>query len=174
MGACPPGTPMSAASDPNALPSLPLQLPAGLQQTHHALRTMLERLNQLTSDIADAGLTPEVREEAAALHAWFTQEPAQHHAEEEEHVFPRLLASGDADLVHLARRLIADHGWLDVNWKQIAPSLLAAKDNYQWFQPAELIAAVRLFTRMHEEHMELEETQAFPAASTLQQEAPEQ
>lgn len=155
---------MSAASDSNApfaTPSLPH---AGLLETHHTLRTMLERLNQLAADIADTGLTPQVRKEAGALHALFAQAPAQHHADEEAHVFSRLLACGDAEQIHLAKRLTADHGWLDVNWKQIAPSLLAARDNYQWFQPAELIAAVRLFTRMHEEHMELEETQAFPAA----------
>ena len=71
---------MSAASDSNApfaTPSLPH---AGLLETHHTLRTMLERLNQLAADIADTGLTPQVRKEAGALHAWFAQAPAQHHA----------------------------------------------------------------------------------------------
>lgn len=149
-------------SAPN-LPPLAPDLHAALLDTHQSLRNRLMRLDQLATDIADKGLMPDVRKEAAALHAWFTQEPAVHHAQEEQVIFPHLLASDDAELVHLAKRLTADHGWLDVNWKQIAPSLLAAKDNYQWFQPAELRAAVRLFIRMHEEHMALEEKLAFPA-----------
>ena len=121
----------------------------------------------LASDIAEYGLTPQVRAEAGTLHQWFSREPASHHAHEEQHVFPPLLASGNADLIHLARRLTTDHGWLDVNWKQIAPSLLAAKDNYEWFQPAELRAAVRLFTHLHHEHMDLVEQQALTALLRL-------
>ena len=53
------------------------------------------------------------------------------------------------------------------NWLEIAPSLAAAADGHQWFDPLVLRQQLGLFTQLYLDHLALEETLAYPQARAL-------
>ncbi len=95
---------------------------------------------------------------------YFNGEARQHHLDEEKHIFPALLASQNAEIVQATEHLIQDHGWLEENWIQIAPSLEAAAGGNLWFDPAELRHALDVFEALYLDHILLEESIAYPEA----------
>ena len=95
---------------------------------------------------------------------FFNGEARQHHLDEEKHIFPPLLASQNAEIVQATEHLIQDHGWLEENWIQIAPSLEAATHGNLWFDPAELRHALEVFEALYLDHILLEESIAYPEA----------
>ena len=137
---------------------------AFLDQTHREIDAKLLRLKALADAMRDDGLTAEVRAEAAEVRAWLDTNARQHHLDEEKHIFPALLASQDAEVVQAAEHLIQDHGWLEENWIQIAPSLEAAANGNLWFDPAELRHALDVFEALYLDHILLEESLAYPEA----------
>ena len=133
---------------------------AFLDQTHREIDAKLLRLKALADAMRDDGLTAEVR-------AWLDTNARQHHLDEERHIFPPLLASHDAELAHTARQLTQDHGWIEQNWLEIEPSLSAAEAGNSWFDMDVLYQQIQLFLELYNDHMVLEESVAYPAASPL-------
>lgn len=135
-----------------------------LDATHIRVGEHLQVLRQLVDRIATDGLDHASQERAKEVLDFFANDARQHHLDEEKHVFPALLASPDAEVVHAAKRLTQDHGWLEENWLAIEPSLSAAADGNTWFDVTELNHALDVFEALYQEHIELEETLAYPAA----------
>ena len=50
------------------------------------------------------------------------------------------------------------------NWLAIEPSIAAAADGNTWFDTAELSHALDVFEALYQEHIELEESLAYPEA----------
>ncbi len=140
---------------------------AFLDQTHREIDAKLLRLKALADAMRDDGLTAEVRAETAEVRAWLDTNARQHHLDEERHIFPPLLASHDAELAHTARQLTQDHGWIEQNWLEIEPSLSAAEAGNSWFDMDVLYQQIQLFLELYNDHMVLEESVAYPAASPL-------
>ena len=72
---------------------------------------------------------------AAEILHHFVATARQHHEDEERHVFPRLVASGDAELVQNVLRLQEDHDWLEEDWMEIhrtSPRLRTATSGTAW------------------------------------------
>lgn len=135
-----------------------------LDDCHRQIAAQLHEMRELADAIEGDGLTATVRIRARALKDWFNAEARQHHLDEEKHVFPALLASGDATVVQHTQRLIQDHGWLEEDWLEIEPSLSAAADGYTWFDPIVLKHAVQVYGMLYLDHMVLEESLAYPEA----------
>jgi hemerythrin-like domain-containing protein len=93
----------------------------------------------------------------------------EHHAEEERLVFPVLLNSGDAELVHHVKRLQQDHGWLEEDWLELAPQIEAIEQGYNWYDLTMLRHALPVLKALYDEHIVLEETVVYPAAKRYQQ-----
>ena len=135
-----------------------------LDATHVRIGEHLKVLRQLVDRIATDGLDHASQERAKEVLEYFNTDARQHHLDEEKHVFPALLASADPEVVHAAKRLTQDHGWLEENWLSIEPSIAAASDGNTWFDVTELSHALDVFEALYQEHIELEETLAYPAA----------
>jgi hemerythrin-like domain-containing protein len=135
-----------------------------LDATHRRIADHVQRLRLLVDRIATDGLDRASQEKAREVLDFFNTEARQHHLDEERHIFPALLASGDADIVQAAERLTQDHGWLEENWLSIAPSIDAAADGSTWFDTDELSHALDVFEALYQDHMLLEESLAYPEA----------
>lgn len=163
--------PMSAArSDRPARAALatPQDFQA-LDQTHRAVQAALTRLAELLDHVDDNGPDETARQAAAEIRAFFEGHARAHHADEERLVFPGLLASGDADLVQHVRCLQQDHGWLEEDWRALAPQIEAIERGYNWYDLAMLRQALPVFAALYAEHIVLEETVVYPAARRHQQ-----
>jgi hemerythrin-like domain-containing protein len=147
----------------NAAPSN-LALFDFLDKTHADIKAQLLTLRALVIAIETSGLDVHTREQARRVVHYFNTEARQHHLDEEKHIFPTLLTSQDADIVHATQRLTQDHGWLEENWIQIAPSLDAAANGNMWFDPQELHHALDVFEALYLDHMLLEESMIYPEA----------
>ena len=136
-----------------------------LDATHRRVDQHLKRLRLLVDRIAADGLDHAAQKEAREVLDFFNSEARQHHLDEEKHIFPALLASGDDKVVHAARSLTQDHGWLEVNWLYIEPMVEAAADGNGWFDTTELASALDVFEALYNDHIVLEESLAYPEAS---------
>ena len=135
-----------------------------LDSTHQEIQRELKLLHALVDSIENDGLNAATRGSARRVLDFFNGEARQHHLDEEKHIFPALLASQDAELVQTTEHLIQDHGWLEENWIQIAPSLEAATGGNLWFDTAELRHALEVFEALYLDHILLEESIAYPEA----------
>ena len=97
-----------------------------LDSTHQDIQRSLQQLHALVDAIENEGLNQANRGQARRVLDYFNSEARQHHLDEEKHIFPALLASQNDEIVQATEHLIQDHGWLEENWIQIAPSLEAA------------------------------------------------
>lgn len=135
-----------------------------LDSTHKDIQGQVGQLHRLVDAIESEGLNVANRALARRVLDYFNSEARQHHLDEEKHIFPALLASQDTELVQTTERLIQDHGWLEENWIQIAPSLEAATNGNLWFDPVELRHALEVFEALYLDHILLEESIAYPEA----------
>jgi hemerythrin-like domain-containing protein len=143
-------------------PSLPQW--EALDHTHREVIRVLGTLAQLVTHLDSNGLDDDARHLAAEVCDFFDGAARSHHAAEERIVFPALLASGDAELVHHVKRLQQDHGWLEEDWLELEPQLKAVSEGYNWYDLALLQHAVPVFAALYDEHIALEETLIYPEA----------
>lgn len=142
---------------------------AALDRTHGEIQTMLGSFADLLDHVDDNGPDEAARGAAAQIRAFFDGHARKHHADEETLVFPALLNSGDAELVHHVRRLQQDHGWLEEDWLALSPQLEAIERGYNWYDMPMLRHALPVFAALYAEHIVLEETVVYPAAKRHQQ-----
>lgn len=130
------------------------------QQTLARLADLAALLPQLEVDSNDLQL----RRQAGVIEAHFSGTSRQHHAEEEQKVFPALLVSGDAELVQTVHTLQQDHGWIEQNWLELGPLLRAISQGEDWVDMAELRHYIEVFVSLSKDHIALEEEVVYPEA----------
>lgn len=135
-----------------------------LDACHREVVAALSKLGELARRIQDHGVDESVRKAAHDVHLFFSTAAVDHHLDEERHVFPALLASTDAELVQLTKRLQLDHGWLEEDWLELAPQLEAVARGYNWFDIDELRHGIEVFTALYHDHVRLEESLIYPEA----------
>lgn len=166
--------PVQARRQPRPPRSPAPTLPAfeALEHAHQAALQMLQHLGTLVQRLALHGVDDEARQRARDVLDYFNGPGLDHHAQEERHVFPALLASGDAELQQHVMRLQQDHGWIEEDWRELAPQVQAVADGFDWYDLAMLLAAVPVFASLYQEHIALEECVVYPAARNLLRHAP--
>jgi hemerythrin-like domain-containing protein len=135
-----------------------------LDQTHAQILQMLTQFGRLLAHLDDNGPDAVAQASAREIHAFFSGGARQHHADEEQFVFPPLLASRDAEFVQHIRRLQQDHGWLEEDWLELSPQIEAIAKGYNWYDTQMLRHALPVFTALYEEHIGLEESLIYPEA----------
>jgi hemerythrin-like domain-containing protein len=135
-----------------------------LDDFHAELIAALEELQALGQALAERDPGPGMAARAKQAIAFFGDAAAAHHADEEEQVFPSLLASGDKDLVDQVRHLQQDHGWLNEDWRALSLQLGAVADGYNWYDAEWLVHAITVFTALYHDHIALEESLVYPEA----------
>ena len=140
-----------------------------LDRAHRAALEMLQTFEQLLTQLENQGLDAQTQQSARAVLAFFDGPGRNHHADEESLVFPTLLASGPEDLIRHVHRLQQDHGWIEEDWRALAPQVEAIASGYNWYDLAMLRAALPIFAELYHEHIALEESLVYPAARRQQQ-----
>lgn len=133
-----------------------------LDATHRLVMLTLQRLQQLVDQVDRQGVDDAARKTAAEICDFFDKTARAHHEAEDQFVFPGLLASGDAALVHHVRRLQQDHGWLEEDWRELQPQLLTLAKGYNGYDLDFLRAAIPVFTDLYRDHIALEEDIVYP------------
>lgn len=139
---------------------------AMLEACHERLRSSLDLLRRLVEHLQTVGHDADARSAAHDVWRYFEIAAPAHHADEELHVVPRLQQTGDLWLTDVARRLLADHEALREVWVQLGPLLREVHESVSALSARSLDALhahTGQFVAIHERHLRLEDSFAFPA-----------
>jgi hemerythrin-like domain-containing protein len=137
-----------------------------LEACHERMRRSLELLQRLVEHLQTVGHDADARSAAHDVWRYFELAAPAHHADEELHVLPRLERSGDLWLADVARRLQADHDAMRDVWSQLGPLLREVHESVSALSARSLDALhahTGQFVAIHERHLRLEDSFAFPA-----------
>lgn len=135
-----------------------------LDETHQQIATALKQLQNLVEHLRDNGVDEHAQQNARRLFQFFMNAARQHHLDEEKHVFPQLINSGDDRLIQTTLRLQQDHGWIEEDWLELAPQLESISAGYNWYNIEQLEHAVPVFAALYHDHIRLEESLIYPEA----------
>ena len=124
---------------------------------------MLDDLSALLLDLEWKGCSPRMRRRAAEIAEFFATTVREHHADEEQHIFPRLV-DASPKLAQLVLRLQEDHDLLEESWLDIAPHVLAIAAGTSLYDMADLHDGVLDLIDLCRVHISLEESVLYPAA----------
>lgn len=135
-----------------------------LDVCHQQIGQAVMQLEALVDRLQDEGVDGHARTLARDIFQFFSTTARDHHKDEELHIFPALLNSGDAELVQHTRRLQQDHGWIEEDWLELAPQIEAIAAGYSWYNMDQLVHAIPMFAALYADHMALEESLIYPEA----------
>jgi hemerythrin-like domain-containing protein len=130
------------------------------RETLLTLRKLADLIASLDAREPDAG----DRATADAVIRFFSTTARRHHEDEERHVFPALLASGDPQVVQAVLRLQQDHHWMDVDWMELSPLIAAVAAGHDGYDLDALREGIQIFTGLMQDHIALEEAYIYPEA----------
>ena len=135
-----------------------------LHACHERVHRMLGLLQRLRRHVDAQGADDQARQAARDVMRYFDTAAPQHHLDEENHVIPRLAASGDPALAGLAAKLQDDHRAMEVAWSRARPLLQSLADGGLAAFDVDAHRAFQDFAALYAAHIESEESAAFPAA----------
>lgn len=159
-------------TDTGVDPSAPLKT---LHHTHEAILAELGALSRLPLLVGRFGQALRLRRMASAAMALFQQEVVQHHADEEEALFPAVLRSAlpgeERERVRaLAGQLAAEHRGFARTWQRLEAPFAAAADGRFAELDVDLLARL---VHAYTAHARLEEQQFLPLAQAILQRDPD-
>jgi len=156
--------PSTAATPPRAAASVDGF--KALDACHRQTLSMLDDLSALVARLELDGLDSATCALAAKIAAFFSTTAREHHEDEERHVFPALIEGGKPDVVQAVLRLQQDHDWLEEDWFDLAPHVLAVAAGSRSYDIDTLREGVPVLAALYHDHIELEESFIYPEAQT--------
>lgn len=154
-------------SSPSASTEAPLEM---LAACHGRVEQQCRTLLRLVPHLQAHGVDPSARQAAQAVMRYFDTAAQDHHADEEQDLFPALLAitadsASEAPRVRaLTQALLADHQRIGGLWRELRQALAAVAEA----QAAALsIEQVQEFVGAYQRHIEQEEGELLPLAARL-------
>lgn len=139
-----------------------------LAACHERVGRTLRLLQKLVEHVETNGSDGQARSAAADVLRYFDIAAPKHHDDEELHVFPLLLAQGDAVLSAHVYRMQTDHKRMTTLWRALRPILLALAEAQSGpIDRVKLRQRAMAFHDAYGSHMETEEQVLFPAAQRL-------
>ncbi len=138
-----------------------------LATCHERVERMLKLQARLQQHLLDKGCDESARQAARDVMRYFDIAAPLHHQDEELHVFPPLLAGPDASLRELVARLVQDHRQMEVAWVDARRVLTAIADSTGagWTPlTPERAGSLERFAAMYRQHLDDEDSMAYPAA----------
>jgi hemerythrin-like domain-containing protein len=139
-----------------------------LSACHARIERQCATLRRLVPHLAARGATEDARTAAANVMRYFDSSALQHHADEEEDLFPALLesmAGSDAVCLRdLTDALKADHRALDADWQRVRAALERIAAGTSARLPSDDVEAL---IGRYERHIEREEKELLPMAARL-------
>ena len=127
----------------------------------------LDRLATLIERLRSHGPDPQARELAAEIGGFFDRYAREHHADEEKHVFPRLIEQGTPETVKAVHCLLQDHRWLDEDWLEVGAQIDAVASGQGWVDIDRLSEGAGIFAGLLRAHIALEESHIYPRARAV-------
>lgn len=138
-----------------------------LDACHLQIQKYLAELQRMANHMQSQGLNAADRKLAGEIEAFFSSTSRDHHAQEEDHVFPSLLASGSDEVKQAVRSLQQDHGFIEENWIQLGPQLRGIAEGNDWFTSEEFLHNVEVFLELLNGHIALEESMIYPESKAM-------
>ena len=136
-----------------------------LDSCHRQMLSALDTLARLVEHLDAQGSADDAaRAMAGEVLEFFSTTARQHHEDEERHVFPKALASGDPQVVQATLRLQQDHNWIEEDWMELSAHLEALAAGHSWWDPALLREGSDVFIALLHDHIALEEACIYPEA----------
>jgi len=147
-------------SDPTA-PSFddPLGM---LAACHRRIERQLATLARLQRHLPEHGCDADARAAARGILRYFDASAPNHHADEEESLFPRLEEALAVRTVTLMAELEDEHTTLEAHWNKLRPLLAAIAAGQRANLPPKQVAAI---AAAYTAHITREETQLIPLAA---------
>jgi len=131
---------------------------------HGRIEAQCDTLHRLVEHLSANGNDAQASQAARAILRYFDTAGQNHHQDEEQDLFPRLLAAGDLTTQELVARLLAEHQTMDAAWQLLRPLLIDIAEN----RPDQLDAAVAAhFIDLYAQHIALENAELLPLATAL-------
>jgi hemerythrin-like domain-containing protein len=139
-----------------------------LSACHHRIESQSETLRRLVPHLAEQGADEPARAAATAVMRYFDTAALQHHADEEEDLFPALLesmaGSDPVCLRELTQLLSSEHRELEARWRRLRGALSdVLLGDAGGLQDAD----VEAFTGLYARHIQREEQELLPMAKRL-------
>lgn len=132
-----------------------------LRACHRRIEKQLATLARLERHLPEHGCDDDARAAARGIMRYFDTAAVNHHADEEQSVFPRLVAACGDEAAQIAARLESEHEVLATLWARLRPLLagiaVGARANLSPHDVVEVREA-------YERHIAVEETQLLPLA----------
>lgn len=138
-----------------------------LAACHDRLLRMLALLQRLQPHLRQHGADAQARQAAGDVVRYFDEAAPRHHRDEELHIFPPLLARGDPLEAEMIGRLLQDHRAMETGWTTARGVLVAVADGTLHALTPAHEAALQGFAVLHADHLQAEDTLAYPAARAL-------
>lgn len=139
-----------------------------LTACHERVERTLRLLQKLVDHVEKNGSDEQARSAASDVLRYFDVAAPMHHDDEELHVFPLLLAQGDASLSAQVHRMQADHQRMNKVWSELRIPLTAlANARGADVNLAKFRQKSQAFCDVYASHLETEEQVLFPAAARL-------
>lgn len=136
-----------------------------LEACHERVQRSLALLGRLIAHVDAHGHDAQSRSAAHDVLRYFELAAPHHHEDEERHVFPRLLAQGDAAVVQAVQRLRDEHVRIGELWARLRPVLQAwSGEAAAGAVPGDFRDAAQAFAELYAGHIPVEEGLVFPAA----------
>lgn len=136
-----------------------------LEACHERVQRSLDLLQRLLKYVDEKGHDAQTRSAAADVLRYFDLAAPLHHADEEKHVFPLLLAQGNGAQRTAVKRLQADHRRMETLWATLRQPLLRwCETGCTEVPDAACRKAISAFVSLYADHIPTEENMVFPAA----------
>jgi len=132
-----------------------------LRACHRRIERQLATLTRLLRHLPEHHADADARAAAAAIMRYFDTAAINHHADEEQSVFPRLVTAAP-DVRDLARSLEREHVTLAARWARLRPLLSAIVARGGAYLP---VKDVDLFCAAYAAHIAREEGELLPRAA---------
>ncbi|WP_018137747.1 MULTISPECIES: hemerythrin domain-containing protein [unclassified Thioalkalivibrio] len=138
-----------------------------LRACHRRITNCLDTMERLSGHIEQHGADAEAQSAARRVLAYFEQAAPQHHADEDQDLFPILQAYRDHPEAHpqlgeWMDRLSAEHPQLEAGWDALEPALQNIAAGH-----ADPLEGATDWIQRYRAHLELEEQAVLPLAEHL-------
>lgn len=131
---------------------------------HGKIQSQCATLRKLPQHLSSHGCDTQAQQAAQAILRYFDTAGQNHHDDEEQDLFPCLLATPNTEIHKLIARLLDEHKMLNAAWQQLRPLLVGIAEG----RATELdIKSAEHFIQVHDHHISLENTQLLPQAAKL-------
>lgn len=150
-------------------PAAEFDAPLGMLHSFHVhVHRSLSLLRTIGERVAAGRVDESVHSAAAEVLHYFDEAAPQHHEDEEQHIFPLVLAHAGDDSVRAAvMKLQEDHVAMEAQWARVRVPLAALAHGLDEAHDALQIAAASRFCALYDGHAECEEGLVFPLAARL-------